>query len=390
MTGPGADEQPAPDEPTPDEPAPGSGLPADPGGRDLPARADPGPDGRNVEPDPAEVGAESEGPLGGGIFSLEGRRAPGLYLVAWVLTVGGLAVTFVLGPMASDPAWRPVLVFAGALAVTLGLAAGAGSQVLERVAREPERYRGPAPLLVFGVYFFSMSLVGLVLLSVMGVDPDRPFSFLGIGVVQAAGYLLVVWLFAVRSGALAWPDMGWPTWRGSATADLVRGAGAAVLVMLPVTATLLVIGGVVGLLLCTEAPQILPLSETFADGVFVVFAAAIAIPVGEEIFFRGFAQTAWTRDLGERRGLIVASVFFALVHIANIDAVAFGEGLAQAVLTLVVIGPVGLVLGWLFARYGLLAAISGHVTYNSLLLALAYIASRVPEPDQAPLQGWCG
>ena len=52
------------------------------------------------QPDP-------DGPPGGGIFSLEGRRAPGLYLIAWILTVGGLAVTFVLGPMASDPtgAW---------------------------------------------------------------------------------------------------------------------------------------------------------------------------------------------------------------------------------------------------------------------------------------------
>lgn len=358
MTGPGADEQP-----------PNDAI----GGASL----------------PESDGSEPEGPPGVGIFSLEGRRAPGLYLVAWVLTVGGLAVTFVLGPMASDAAWRPVLVFLGALTVTLGLAAGAGAQVLERASRDPERFRGPAPLLVFGVYFFAMSLVGLILLSVVGVDPDRPFNFLGIGVVQAAGYVLVVWLFAVRTDALAWSQMGWPTSNGSASSDIVRGLGAAIAVMLPVTMVLLIVGGIVGLLLCTEAPQVLPLSETFADGIFVVLAAAIFIPIGEEVFFRGFAQTAWTRDLGPRSGLIAAAAFFALVHIVNIDAVTFREGLSQAALTLVVIVPVGLVLGWLFARYGLIAAISGHITYNSLLLALAFVASRVPEPDQAPLQGWC-
>ena len=35
---------------------------------------------------------------------------------------------------------------------------------------------------------------------------------------------------------------------------------------------------------------------------------------------------------------------------------------------------------WLFQRYGLIAAISGHISYNSLLLALAFIASKIPEP----------
>lgn len=367
MTGPEADGQPPKDQPP----------------SELEPFAEPRDDHPLLPPEP------DEGPPGGGIFSLEGRRAPGLYLMAWILTIGGLAVTFVLGPMASDATWRPILVFAGALAVTLGLAAGAGAQVLERADRDPERYRGPAPLLVFGVYFFAMSMVGLVLLSVIGVDPERPFNFLGIAVVQAAGYVLVVWLFAVRTGALSWPQMGWPTWDGGAAADVVRGVGAAVLVTLPVTMGLLIIGGIVGLLLCTEAPQVLPLSETFSDGLFVVLAAAILIPIGEEVFFRGFAQTAWTRDLGPRTALIATTVFFALVHIVNIDAVAFRDGLAQAVLTLVVIGPVGLMLGWLFQRYGLIAAISGHITYNSLLLALAYVASRVPEPDSAPLQGWC-
>ncbi len=90
--------------------------------------------------------------------------------------------------------------------------------------------------------------------------------------------------------------------------------------------------------------------------------------------------TAWLRDLGERSALIRSSVFFALVHIANITTSDFREGLGQVVLTTVVILPVGYVLGRLFLRHGMAGAIAGHVTYNSLLLTLALIASRIPEP----------
>jgi hypothetical protein len=42
--------------------------------------------------------------------------------------------------------------------------------------------------------------------------------------------------------------------------------------------------------------------------------------------------------------------------------------------------PVAFVLGWLFLRYGMAGAISGHITYNSLLLLLAYLASKIPDP----------
>ena len=344
----------------------------------------PGPDRTPPGPDP-EPATPSEppaldGPPGGGIFTLEGRRAPGLYLVAWLLSVGGLVLVLLIGPMASSETARQILVGVGALAVTLGLAAGAGSQVLERSGRDPDHYRGPAPLLVFGVYFFAMSLVGLVFIVGLGADAERPFNFLAIGVVQAAGYVLVVWLFAVRTDALTWRQMGWPTWRGRGFSESLRGIGVAAVVMLPVTFGLLILGGIVGLLLGVDAPQVLPLSESASDGLFVVLTAALIIPIGEELFFRGFALTAWLRDLGPRAALIRSSLFFALVHIANIGGVGFVEGLSQAVLLFVVLLPVAFVLGWLFLRHGMAAAIAGHATYNGLLLLLAYLMSKLPAP----------
>jgi membrane protease YdiL (CAAX protease family) len=73
-------------------------------------------------------------------------------------------------------------------------------------------------------------------------------------------------------------------------------------------------------------------------------------------------------------------VFFALVHIANIRE-GFWTGLGQAALTIAVILPVGFLLGWLFLRRGLAAAIAGHIAYNGLLLALALAAGALPQPS---------
>ena len=77
-----------------------------------------------------------------------------------------------------------------------------------------------------------------------------------------------------------------------------------------------------------DDPTVLRLQERVYESVMVL-AAAIIIPIGEELFYRGFALTAWMRDLGERTALILATVFFAVVHIVNIDAATFGQGLAQ-------------------------------------------------------------
>jgi membrane protease YdiL (CAAX protease family) len=359
LTGPGPDGRP----PAPDT---GSAPPGQPDGF--------------LAPDGSEGPTDPSGPPGGGIFTLEGRRAPGLYLAAWVLTIGGLVVTFVIGPMASSDTARNLLIVVGAVVVTLGFATAAGSQVLERRARPPERYRGPSPLLAFAAYFFAMSLVGLLLIIGFGVDPEDPSAFFLVGCLQAAGYALVVWLFAVRSGALSWRGMGWPARTRAALGRALRGVLSGMALMVPTTLALVILGGIVGLIVGVDAPRVLPLSSTALDGLFVVLTAAFIVPIGEELFFRGFALTAWARDLGERTALIRSAVFFAVVHIANITSTSLAEGLGQVVLTLVVILPIGFALGWLFLRRGMAGAIGGHVTYNSLLLILAFLASKIPDP----------
>jgi membrane protease YdiL (CAAX protease family) len=96
------------------------------------------------------------------------------------------------------------------------------------------------------------------------------------------------------------------------------------------------------------------------------------VPVGEELFFRGFTLTAWLRDLGPRSALVRTTVFFALVHLINIRVQpgAAVDGIKQALLELAVIAPVGFALGWLYLRRGLIASIAGHCAVNLLAVLI--------------------
>jgi membrane protease YdiL (CAAX protease family) len=342
------------------------------------------PDDSTRSPDPA--GAPESiptlpppAPPGGRVFSLEERRAPGLYFAAWLLSVTG-AIVFFIGLFASLRAVGILLALAGTIAFGLGMTAAAGYQVLARADRHPGAYRGPAPLFVLGaVLGFTISIT-LVLGPTGVIDPFEPLGFAASALIVTCGYAIAVQLLVVRTGVLRWADMGWPV--GSAArgrrhlADALVAAAATV----PVTFVVLVVGGLIGLALGVEAPQQFPPPRTTLDSLAIVVAVSFVAPVGEELFFRGFALTAWQRDLGARAALLRSSLLFALLHVASIDAETPLAGAKQALLAFLVILPTGLFLGWLFQRRGIVASISGHLTYNSLLLALLAFASRVPPP----------
>ena len=241
-------------------------------------------------------------------------------------------LTFVIGPLASAEGSRLLLVAIGAVLLTLGLATACGYQVLERRDRPAELYRGPSPLLVFLTYLMAFVIIGTVIFLGDVLDPERPFGFLAVGTLQACGYGVLVWLFVVRTGALTWPQMGWPTWQGAGLRQALRAIGESVAVMLPLTFALALVGGILALLLDVEAPSVIPEAGSSAEALAIALAAALVIPIGEELFFRGFALTAWLRDLGPRSALVRSAVFFALIHIANISATSFAEGAAQALL----------------------------------------------------------
>jgi len=323
------------------------------------------------------TGAGTSGPTGGGTFAVEGRPAAGLYVVAWVLGGIGLGALFI--GLQIGPPWRGLLVIGALLLLLASLASAAGYQVIARRQRPAERFHGPAPLVLFGFQFALVNAVSLVLYGLGVPLADTPLGFLIATVVLLGGYVVVVWLFAVRTRVLRWRDLGLcrPLSAGRVTADVAVAAAT----MFGVALVASILGGLLAKLLDVSAPAVVPAPGSGLDVLLVALGAGILVPIGEELFFRGYSLTAWLRDLGPRPALLRATVLFALVHIVTLSSDSFSNGIRQAVLVLAIIGPVGFVLGWLFLRRGLIAAIAGHAAFNLfgiLVLVLSQMLPPVP------------
>lgn len=307
------------------------------------------------------------GAPGGRIFSLENRRAPGLYFVAWLLGLTGAAL-LLIGLLSGGQAGG-VLFLLGLAALGPGCAAGCGYQVVARADRHPDAYRGPSPALLF--WPPAILTVGLVfLLQVFRLsDSATPAGALLAQILVAGSYALFVLLAVVRTRALRWTDMGWPG-READIRRLLGDIGLGIAMAAPIWLVTQIGGTLLALALDVRLDLPLPAPSTGPEAIAIACAAVIVAPVGEEVFFRGFALTAWRRDLGAAPALLRSTLFFALVHIANVSSNTAGEGLKLALLQFAVILPIGYVLGWLFLRRGIIASMAGHMTFNAITIAL--------------------
>lgn len=315
-----------------------------------------------------------------GRFSLENRPAPALYLFGWLLSGIGLGLLVVA--LLSPPDIGSLLFLVSLIPIALGLSSAAGYQVVARAERAGPQYRGPSPLILFGLQLVLANVLAGSLLLLGLTDPRASSAgFAAIAATLALSYLVIVSLFVVRTGALSWRELGLPVGApfGRVLADFGFGALTMLVLWVPVT----LFAALLAVLLGTRTATVIPTPTTGWDFALLAIAAAVLVPIGEELFFRGFALTAWLRDRGVRSALIRSTVFFALVHSLNID-VELGPGAAwdgarQALLTVVVIAPVGLALGWLFLRRGLVAAIAGHATFNFIAVVVLGLAQMFPD-----------
>ncbi|MGC8634391.1 MAG: CPBP family intramembrane glutamic endopeptidase [Candidatus Limnocylindrales bacterium] len=305
-------------------------------------------------------------------------HSPALYSGAWVLAAVGIALFLSAGvaaarsPSAGAVSPLALVAFYGAFfALTLSLAMGAWYQVAARAQRPAERYRGPSPLILFGVVLFGATAVAALLAALGWIAPEsQSLGALATVALTTLGYFAAIWLFVVRTHALAWTGMGWPaSWRTSA-GTLAASALSGVALIVPTYIATVVVGGVVAAALGVQLPSALPAPTTVPDAIATVLAAVIIAPVGEEAFFRGFSLSAWWRDLGLRSALVRATLFFAAAHILNVTAASASEWLRVALLQFLVILPIGYALGWLFARRGIVASIAGHMTFNGIAVLL--------------------
>ena len=352
-------------------PDPGSADPTrSPQAADIPdaAESDDGvtPTDPPTPPPPARPGA--------GTFTIEGRSAPGLFVVGWLGTLVGLVAVAVALLAGGSPA-AAILLLVGLVVLSIGLVALAGAQGIERRVRGGRPYAGPSPVLVFAasvpVSLVAVFLVGIPL-TVTGVPVDGPIGRLASVAVQALVYIGLIKLLVVDTGALSWAQMGIKRFDGRALAELATGALWAAPVIL---ATVVVAGVLIQLIPVTPVSPLPPTGQ--AVGLAIHLAAGVVIaPIGEEVLFRGFATTAWSRSLGPRRGLVLAALFFALVHVLTIGGSTAGEALGQAVVGFGSRIPVALALGWLFLRRGTIWAPLGlHAAFNAVLLVISEIAA---------------
>jgi membrane protease YdiL (CAAX protease family) len=355
-----------------------------------PDRGDPGPEPDPSDPiappsdtalEPSEASAEPtpDGPAapgasrpGLGTFTIEGRAAPGLFVVGWIATLLGFGIVFV-GALAPSGF---LVYFVGPLVLATGLIAGAGNQALERRARG-EPYAGPSPYLVFAAMIAATYAVGfpvgLLLRAVLGSDtPDYVVRLLGVA-LQALVFVGVVRLTVVGTNALSWREMGWRPPDGSTLPDLATGAVFAI----PVIFVTSVVAAALVSIFQVEPEAPLPATGTTIGLIVQLIAGAVIAPIAEETVFRGFAITAWRRTVGDNGALIRTSLLFALAHVLTVS----GNSLGQ-VAGLIVVGfaarlPVAIALGWLFLRRGSIwAPIGLHMAFNGVLLVIGELAVR--------------
>jgi uncharacterized protein len=290
---------------------------------------------------------------------------------AWFFSLAGVAAFAVraMAPRHDNPGGVLLSVAAFAL-LGLGLAAGAGWQVAGRRGRAPGAYRGPAPLLVLGLTIVLATLAAVASGGLGLADPGTSAGALVNVAVMTVAYAASVWLLAVRTGALRWAEMGWPPIPGRDAAWHLAGALAGAALVVPTYFASALFGGLLSIALGVRLESPLPAPAGGLDLAATLVAAVVLAPIGEELFFRGFALTAWWRDLGPRAALGRATVLFAAVHILNVTPGTASEGLRMAVVQFAVILPVAYVLGWVFVRRGIVAAIGGHMAFNGIAVAL--------------------
>lgn len=306
-------------------------------------------------------------------FTMDGRRAPALFVVGWLATLMGVGLVGLrfLG-MAELPG---IVVWYGGLALAVvGLVLLGGSQAIERKAAGAA-YAGPSPMLVFLVVLGGTQLAGLAVglpLSLIGASIPRPVGDLIAVVVQALVFLAAVRFMVVGTEALRWRDMGIRGGRDTTVRGLLAGAiyaGPVILITAVVAAVAAQIAGAV-----PESP--LPPTGTSSGLVLHLIAGAAVAPLAEELLFRGFALTAWRREVGDRAAIARTSIVFVLAHLITIGGDSFESAATLAFVAAAARVPVAIALGWLFVRSeSLWAPIGLHATYNAILIVIAELAT---------------
>ena len=352
-----------------------------------------------------------------GRFALRGRASARLYGLGLVLGVPGLAalLLYLIGVSAGFklrtgalPAW--LVLETGAIVAAIGLIAWSVAQARRRRADGWLDYNGPSPLLVVSALLAVTTALELPLaieLKAQNVDTESAFATLLLTLVYLATYLGLVHFLAVRVGALTWhdiarpqrlapspddwgssePRLGWPGQSGETANSWrarVRGGRVGdILIPLAFVVPLMLVSNLLSvamlLVLGLRSSDISAGTPIPTDGLsmaLLLVAVAIVAPIGEEVFFRGFATNAWGRSISRNSTILRASLFFAFIHVLNTVGASTDAGvsLRVAIFNFGARVPIAFALTWLYMRRrSILASGTLHAAYNGLITVISFL-----------------
>jgi membrane protease YdiL (CAAX protease family) len=349
-------------------------------------------------------------------LSTRGRAAPRLYAVGLALGLPGI-LAFLFLEVAPRAGWKLgigatagwILVETICAIAAIGLIVAAVAQSRQRRADGWRDYAGPSPFLVMGALLAVVTGFGLPLQEALkgaGVDPNSAQGVLLLLLVYLAAYIGLVHFLAVRPGALTWRDIVRPgrlapdpdDWNSS-TPPPNPGFGLApgpnlrtrvssgrvgdilmpLAMLLPIVVASSIVNQTLLLVLGLHASDLsspVSSSSSGADAWIAVFAVAVVVPIGEEVFFRGFAANAWGRSLGRSSAILRAALFFAFIHVINVSNTDPGLALRAAAFNFGARIPVAIALTWLYyRRRSLLASGTLHGAFNGLIQLVSMLAS---------------
>jgi membrane protease YdiL (CAAX protease family) len=344
-------------------------------------------------------------------MSLVGRAAPRRYLLGLLLGLpaGLLILAFEIATRGGFrlqhtpiPPWAIVEIVS--IVATLGLIAAAYAQAAQRRADGWRDFAGPSPFLLGAAQQATVLALGIPvasLLDQMNVNTDTAVGTLILVPVYLASYFGLVHFLGVRTGAMTWRDILHPrrlapdlddwtetrfatergfrpatsrlrAWLRGGLGDLLIAAALLIPVMVATGLTNSALLAVLGLH-SSDLQSDVPMNPTSIDRLITFVSLAVLIPIGEEVFFRGYSTNAWGRSLRPASALTRAALFFAFVHVVNTQNTDILVSIRAATFNFGARVPVALALCWIYMRRGsLVASASLHGLYNGLIVLIAF------------------
>jgi membrane protease YdiL (CAAX protease family) len=349
------------------------------------------------------------------IFSLRGRISPRLYAIGIAIGLPGIValLLIMIGATAGiqfAPAPLPVWIQIEVVSVVAaaGLISWAVAQSRQRRVDGWRDYNGPSPFLTAGAFLATATAGSLpieVILKLANVDVQSPPATLAMLLAYVASYFGLVHFLAVRCGALTWHDIaqprnlapspddwgdaepspGWTrSWGfdiGAVRARISNRRAADVLVALAMVLPVMIVSNLIssGLLfaLGLKVTDVTPDQTVARDGLSILttlITVAVIVPIGEEVFFRGFITNAWARSMSHNSAILRSALFFAFVHVMNTASTDAAISWRVAIFNFGARVPVALALTWLYVRRrSILASGTLHAGYNGLITLISYL-----------------